>query len=422
MKIKFPKRFVNTKKRQRKQVSSDICLVVHGAVLLYRQLYVYITEKSQHLFTATELAEAARRLLPHLTQKERIALALPSEEFVATSLKLPAVAVENPKQVVSMQMPALLPGVTEQLLLSVEASGEEEQTCALWLPAKRAEELFQAFEQVGLFLNCILPRPLVVLPRAKRTFQVHDEDDKTITYIEWSGNVIQRWLHTLKVDCDQPSFQSQLDEALSSFSNDAELERQTSISSWQGMPVPSPNAYTYAFIPPHAELRMAQGARQKKQRQMKVAAGALIAVFIGALLFAGYHKHGIEQRLADLKRKDTIAPLRAEVGEIEAMIAPVKKFPHQDVILILEKLNAMIPKSSWITSFKIEFGIVKFEGYSPNPSELVEILTEEPHISNVEITRGTSSERGKSELKFGISFKLKNLKWLEYQSEYFSER
>jgi len=419
MKIKFPKQFV--KKRPRKPVSSDICLIVHGTVLLHGQQQISITQADESLLTATELAKAARGLLPETTQKERIALALPGIEFVATSLKIPAVAMANPKEVVNLQMPTLLPGVTEQLLLSVEASSDGEQTCALWLPVKRAEELFQAFDKVGLFLNCILPRPLVVLPHTKKPFQVYDEDDKTITYMGWSGNVIQRWLHTLKVDCDESLFQTQLDDALSSFSNEMEQERKTSVSNWQGMPIPSPSAYSYAFIPPHAGLRMAQEARQKKQRQMKVAVGALIVAVIGGLFFANYHKQSLEQRLADLKRKDTISQLRAEVSEIEEMIAPVKKFPHQDVILILEKLNAMIPKTSWITHFHIEWGTVKFEGYSPNPSELIEILSKEPHISNVEITRGTNKERGKEELRFGISLKLKGLNWINYQSEYFSE-
>jgi len=418
MKIKFPKGFV--KKRQKKPVSSDICLIVHGAVLLHGQQQKQITQADESFFTATQLAKAARSLLPKITQKERIALALPSIEFVATSLKLPAV-VANPKEVVNLQMPTLLPGVTEQLLLSVEAASEGEQTCALWLPVKRATDLFQAFDKEGLFLNCLLPRPLVVLPHTKKPFQVYDEDDKTITYMKWSGNVIQHWLHTLKVDCHESLFQTQLDEALSRFSNGMEQERKTSLSNWQGMPIPSPSAYNYAFIPPHAGLRMAQEARQKKQRQMKVAVGALIVVVIGGIWFANFHKQGLEQRLADLKRKDTISQLRGEVVEIEEMIGPVKNFPHPDVILILEKLNAMIPKSSWITHFQIEWGTVKFEGYSPNPSELIEILSKEPHISNVEITRGTNKERGKEELKFGISLKLKGLNWLNYQSEYFSE-
>ncbi len=419
MKIKFPQLFL--KKRQRKPVSSDICLIVHGTILLHGQQQIPITQADESLFTATQLAKAARQLLPKTTQKERITLALPSIEFVATSLTLPALAVANPKGAVNLQKATLLPGVTEQLLLSVEASSDGGQTCALWLPVKRAEELFQAFDKVGLFLNCILPRPLVALPQSKKNYQVYDEDDKTITYMGWSGNVIQRWLHTLKVDCDEPLFQAQLDDDLSSFYNGKEQERKTSLSNWQGMPIPSPGAYSYAFIPPHAGLRMAQEARQKKQRQMKVAVGVLIVAVIGGIFFANFYKQGLEQRLAELQRKDTISQLRAEVVEIEEMIGPVKNFPHPDVILILDKLNAMIPKTSWLTHFQIEWGTVKFEGYSPNPSELIEILSKEPHISNVEITRGTNKERGKEELKFGISLKLKGLNWLDYQSEYFSE-
>lgn len=393
---------------------------MHGTVLLQAQQQTDIAQADKS--TATELAEAARRLLPKTTKKQRVSLALPSIEFVATSLNLPAVAAQNFKEVVNLQKSTLLPGVTEQLLLSVQAPADGEQTYAFWMSVKRAEELFQAFEKVGLFLNCILPRPLVILPHTKKPFQVYDEDNKTITYLEWSGKAIQHWLHTLKVDCDEPKFQTQLDEALSTFSTDIEQERKTSVSDWEGVPIPSRSAYSYAFIPPSAELRLTQEARQKKRRRIKVLVGMLIVVLIGGLSFAIWNKQRLEQRLADLKDADTISQLRAQVSEIEEMIRPVKKFPHQNVILILDMLNAMIPKTSWITNFHIEWGIVKFEGYSPDPSELVEILSNDPHIYNVELTRGTVSERNKKELKFGISFKLKDLDWPTYQSEYFSEK
>lgn len=395
---------------------------MHGRVLLYAQQQTDIAKAEDSLLTATELAEAARRLLPNTTKKQRVSLALPSIEFVATSLKLPPVAAQNLEEVVNLQKSTLLPGVTEQLLLSVQAPADGEHTCALWMPAKRADELFQAFEKVGLFLNCILPRPLVILPHTKKTFQVYDEDDKTITYLEWSGNVIQHWLHTLKADCDEPKFQTQLDKAFSIFSTDIEQERKTSASDWEGVPIPSQSAYSYAFIPPSAELRLAQEAQQKKRRHIKALIGMLIVVLIGGISFAMLNKQRLEQRLADLKNADTISQLRAQVSETEEMSRPVKKFPHQNLILILDTLNAMIPKKSWITNFHIEMGIVKFEGYSPDPSELVEILSNDSHIYNVEITRGTVNERNKKELRFGISFKLKDLDWPTYQSEYFSEK
>ena len=152
--------------KRKSSTTSDICLIVHGSMLLHTKHHNLIAQPDESLLklTPTELANAARRLLPVTTKRTRIALALPSDEFVATTLKLPAVAAQNIKNVVNLQLPTLLPGVTEPLLLAVQTPTVGEQTCALWMPTKRAEELFQAFDKEGLFLNCILPRPVVVLP------------------------------------------------------------------------------------------------------------------------------------------------------------------------------------------------------------------------------------------------------------------
>lgn len=417
MKITFPQLFV--KKPHRKPISCKICLIVHGTVLLHAKHQNLIAQSADSL-TPSELAEAARRLLPKATKLQGIALALPSTEFVATTIKLPAVYAQNLKKIVNLQKTTLLPGVTEPLLLAVQAPASGEHICALWLPVKIADELFQAFDKVGLFLKCILPRPVVVLPKTTSYYKVYDEDDSTITCLEWSGGVIQRWLHISKEDSDVPEFQRQLGNTLSTFNND--VIRKTSVSDWQGQSIPSPVAYSYAFIPPRAELRMTQAARQKNMRHIMVAVAFVIFGIIGSILFAIDYEKNLKLRMEDLKDSTkTASKFRAEVSEIEELIGPVKKFPRQDTILIFETLQKLIPKHSWITNFHIEWGLIKFEGYSPNPSEIIEILTKEPNISNVEQTRGTFSERGKKELKFGISFKLKDFELESYWEEYFSQ-
>jgi hypothetical protein len=85
-------------------------------------------------------------------------------------------------------------------------------------------------------------------------------------------------------------------------------------------------------------------------------------------------------------------------------------------------LDNAIPKDSWIVSFHIEEGFVKLEGYSPEPTELIEKLTNEPRFVEVGQTRDISKEGSRKELRFGIGFRLKDFDLESYRLEYFSER
>ncbi len=421
---KFSKQLL--KKRQAPPtILSDICLIVHGTNLLHAKHQDLIAQPDESLcnLTPTELAQAAQRLLPHATKRHRIALALPSTEFVVTSLMLPPAAAQNLKNVVNLQLPTLLPGLTEPLLLAVQAPTEGQQTCALWMPIKQADELFQAFDKVGLFLACILPRPVMMLPNTKTICQVHDEDDNSITCLEWSGSVIQRWLHIVKEECETEELQTQLEETLATFADNVEKESKTKVDDWKNLPIPLAATYGYAFIPSGAAAHTHQVAKQKKRRHLSIIAILFIIGIIAGIYFALNYEQGLKQRLAELRKQtDNVSHLRAEVGEIEKIIGPVKSFPRQQVIKILGALNKLIPKDSWLTSCHIEGGIIKLEGYSPNPTQLIEILTNEPRFFNVEQSRGIITEKGRIELKFGINFKLKDFDLRTYWMEYFPDK
>jgi len=413
------------KKRRNPIVSCDICLIVYNSVLLHIESQDIIAQPDESLLklTPSELAEAARRLLPVTTKRPKIALALPSDEFVATSLQLPAVAAQNIKKVVNLQLPTLLPGITEPLLLAVQAPILGEQTTALWMPVRRANELFKTFDEAGLFLNCILPRSIISLPSTSTPYRIYDEDEGTITSIEWADGVIQHWLHTTKLDCDNAEFYTQLEETLATFNADIEQTKKTSIEDWEKQPMPSKHAYDYAFIPPGAAAHMAQATKKKKQRYLIGAVVLFIAGIIGGIYFALDYEQGLKQHLAELKsRTDNISRLRSEVGEIEELIGPVKKFPSQNLVTILESLNTLIPKDSWITSFNIETGVVRLDGLSPNPTQIIEALSKEPNFIEVKQSKDIVKNRGQSELQFGIEFKLKDVNLAEYWLEYFPDR
>jgi Tfp pilus assembly PilM family ATPase len=135
MKLQFPKL---SKSRPPKPVVCDICLIVYNDRLLYAKHSNLVAQAEESLFDSSpaEIARIARQLLPAATRRQqRIALALPSHEFVATGLKLPAsIDAQHLKNAVKLQLPSLLPGMNEPLLLAVQVQKQGDETYALWLP------------------------------------------------------------------------------------------------------------------------------------------------------------------------------------------------------------------------------------------------------------------------------------------------
>ena len=413
----FKKKKKSFKKQWKKSDNCKFNLIIHDHQLLVGKRNNSITQ-----LTPIEIATAARRLLPSRAKRQNIALILPSSEFVATSLNLPAVAAQNLENVVNLQKESLLPGVTEPLLLAVQAPLEGERTIALWLPVKRAEELWQAFKQVGFFVRCIIPRPLVALPHNKSTpYFVYDEDNTNITAVEWSSGVIKNWLHVAKIDRENLNFEEQFEEALSTFS-EIPQNWKTNLNDWKKVKLPA-KAYDYAFTPPSASAFLAKKTNKKNTTRISLLILLVLASLGGGVSYAIDYQSKLEQQLFKLKTRTlNISRLRAKVGEINETIGAIINFPDQPLILILNSLNQMIPEDSWLVGFRIEGGKIKFEGYSPNPTALIEILSKIPQIHQIEQNRGTTTEIGRKELRFGISFKLKGYDLASYWLEYFPKK
>lgn len=419
---KTKKRLPKKSKPPPKTLACDICLIVYGSMLLHTERQNIIAQPDEAFLqlTPTELAEAARRLLPQSDKRHRIALGLPGGEFVATPLKLPSIASQNLKSAVMLQLPTLLPGITEPLLLAVQAEPQGEQTCALWLPTQRAEELFQAFDKVGLFLTCIVPRPLIALPTKTTICRIVDEDEEAISGFEWSEGVIRQWLHLVKTDCEADVFQQQWQHILSTWRDDVESVWKTALDDWKNIPMPSPWAWQYAFVPPATQLHLATIQRQKQRRRLKLAAVVLLGALLAGIGWVIFYQETLKAQLAVLRQTTfEVRQLQAETVQIHESINPIHEFPQQQVTEILIALNQLVPKNSWITGFHIEAGQVKIEGYSPNAAELIQVLSAEPRFTGVGFIQPVRTEAGKPESKFGIGFKLKDINFKDYWLEYF---
>ena len=424
MQIRFPKL---KRTRTRPRISVNICLIVHNNNLLHATKQNLVAHQEESLSTPKALAEAARRLLPNTNNQQKIALALPSQEFIATSLTLPAAITEqNVLNVVNLQLPTLLPGTNQPLLLAVKAQEKGGQTVALWMPTKRAEELFQAFNKVGLFLTCILPRPLVSLPKENKLFRICDEDEETLTHIEWAKSTVTKWLHLPKSDLEITEFHSQLETTLDTFSKPDQQISKQSTEDWDNLPMPPPTVYDYAFIPPQAAARMQRIAKNKQFRFIMAGVVLLVASISLGLGYAIHHKRELEKQLIELKNStfDT-RRFHEEISLIEADIAPIKNFPDPKILEVLATLNTVIPKNSWVNGFEIDGSSVSIQGQGPNPTELLQTLSD-PAINQglfAGVNFSAATEKGKEgKEKFSIQFQIKGIDMKSYWLEYFEKK
>jgi hypothetical protein len=407
------------KKRRKYTVSADVCLILHGNTLIPACCEELVAQHNQALLNITpgEIAQAARHLLPGTTPHTRIALALPGKEFAATSLTLPPTINEaSLKNAVRLQLSTLLPSYTKPLLIAIRPQLKGKPTIALWMPTQVAEDLFQAFEKVGLFLAYLLPRPLVALPaNSTDVMQVYDEDDETITCFEWSGTAIERWLSLPKTDCENTDFQTQLTTIIANFSEGATQITKHKLEDWEKLPMPSSTAYGYSFVPPSTLTRMIQLARAKTKRNAIIAATLVILLLVAGGIVLKRYEYRLEKWLGQLQNRTLdVSRLRSEVDSISRDIAPIKEFPRQDVVLILQRLDALIkPSEGWIVGFTIDKGEVEIKGMSPNPERLVQMLGSEPMFE------GASFNQPRQGQNFSIRFKLRNLNIGEYWKKYF---
>ncbi|OUD15310.1 PilN domain-containing protein [Thioflexithrix psekupsensis] len=425
LKLSFPKRFIATKPH-RPQMIAQTCLLVHNNQLLHVEQPDLIAQHDESLLaiSATELAAAARRLLPNTDEKIPLALALPNHEFIATPLTLPTgIGEQNLRSAVSLQQATLLPGLPVPLLLAVRPSLEAHlPTIALWLPASRAEELYQAFAKEKLFLAALFPRILLSIQQAEKTAQIWDEDEHSITYCHWASHRIQQWIQVAKTDLELEEFKNQFEELLKKNADENDKSRIWKIDSndWDKIPMPNPTIYQYSFTPPSTLMRLAQQRQQQRRRTLlALASAAAMSLLLGVAAAAAYQYH-LTSQLDELKRSTrSISQLQAEVVAMEDDIAPVINFPQPPLVEILNRLNQVIPKDSWFTGFRIDAGVIELEGYSPNPSHLLEILSNDPMFTGVTFNQQIRAEGGRTENRFGIRLLLPEINIAQYWQTYF---
>jgi hypothetical protein len=365
-----------------------------------------------------QVAQTTRRLLPQWNKP--VALFLPPSAFVATSVHLPGVAQANLANALRLQLPQLLPGVTEKLLMSIPPTVRSDgMYTILWLSTGYADSLFSAFSQVGLSLNSLLPRPLAAI--ADKTSQVFDQDNELVSFISYQNQQLANWLTLTREEYDDPHFCEQFNQTTQPFQNSPTLQIKDNTTKWlHAHKSLLPEIFRYGFTPPLAEQAQLAARRRQKWLGVKAVGVVLGLVAIWATWWSWNYIDKVDKRLKRLQAETKdVNQVRSQVIALEDKISPITNFPNQDILGLLNYLNDAIPKNSWLTRLKVDVGHVEVEGMTPDPSSILEKLSQNSAFSEVAFNRQFDSQGGTG--KFGISFKLNGLEVKKYLEKYFPQ-
>lgn len=411
-----------TKKQRAK--TSEICLVVHDEVLIHagtsRHCGLAQADDHQHGLDPERLAASAWELLSDSERKSDLLLALPSHEFVATPLELPGVDAKNLANAARLQLPMILPGMTDLLCAAHAGQGDHSDHVPLWLPTARAEALFQAFAAKSLRLVGIVPRSLAAIREADGEETIVDQDSATVTAVAWRQGRVAKWFYLPRAEYEEADFRAQFDADLAAL---PPVQTRRTLEDWHA-PVSLPVMAAYRLVPPG----MVQARQQRRNRRMRWLwqgiAGAVVLVFAG-LLIGLYRYHERLDRDLNSLRDETldVSQLRWEIEEIESRIAPIQEFPNQQVVDVLLQLNRVIPEDAgYIQSFRAEDGNVEIEGISKDPARILELLSTQADFLDVDYSCDIQSQRGNARGdKFCITFSLAGIDVKAYRETYFPE-
>lgn len=375
--------------------------------------------------SAEALASAAHRLLKKNKQISRAALYLHPSEFVTTEYQLPNIAVQNIVAALKYQVDNLLPAYPRALLLTTNHNEGSETNIALWFDQPRSEQLFNAFNEQGIELITIAPRTVLamlsesIIKNAGQ--QVKETDQQGRLSIVLENQRLIQWVQISQQEMQDKDYLLQWQEELLETDNSQTISIENE-SFFNKLDFSHIDQIHYTFFPDAARQSLKQRSRLKKGR-LAVIAGVILLLLLSAPFIQNkirYNKY--EQRYLEYKEKTIeVRKMRASVNQFEENWALFLEHPKVDAAAIVDKLNKIIPKNSWITVFELKDNEVEIEGNSPNAAGILEVISKQDEFDEVAFNQRTRSERGRNE-HFGISFRMKNNTIEAYRNKFLSEQ
>ena len=386
---------------------------------------------------AKAIALASKQLLPEQKKKKKqttkLVLFLPLTEFIYTQYALPTVDSHNIKSALTYQRDDLLPASSDDLQLTVSHL-KHRDNFALWYSSLEIQKFYLAFQQQGLTLSAILPRLTLLSNKGQlsKSQSIHsslhyfrDNADHYLAQFSFYNYSLIQLGHITEQDSYIDIFKQEwdaqfpaLDESIEILSNKSdwfELINDKRVS----------NNYKlsqYAYFPEQVKNRFKSRGRLKKSRVIGLL--VFILMFILAVPFVinevRYWKYQGKYQVYVDKSKN-VREMREKTLNHEEQWALYHNYPRINVLDIISRLNTIIPVNSWISSFQIKNGYVEIDGFSPNPAEILEVISAQNDFNEVAFNKNIRAQRGQDKERFGITFHIKGLNVEEYEKEYFNK-
>lgn len=368
--------------------------------------------------SAESLARAARDLLELESSDTSVLLLLPPDEFVATTVAMPGMARDTLVSALQLQAESLLPAYSEPLVVAVNPHGNDEleSDTALWIAERRLDELYQAFEQQGLFLAGVIPRCLALADEVSSE-EIQDQDRRSITSVIVRNGAIKRWLHVSRKDLEQEIFERQWRQSLAAAESDKRLEvsADNAAETYLQVNTHQPANPHYYFIPSKA----LQAKRQvEKGKRLMLGLAALAAVtLIAALPFLvqEFETRRLEGSLRDQQELSSTARQdRRVVQNFEQQWGVINDFPEQELVQTLFTLQSVLAPEQ-LTSLELSEGVIRIEGESAEPQAILQRLEQHPRFTEVAFSRATNNAR------YYIDLRLSTVNFEGYMVRYFPD-
>lgn len=371
---------------------------------------------------AETLARAASAIITKDKQTPNIALYLPNTEFVATEYELPEVAEQNVPAALQFQLDELLPAYPRELLLAVRQNNALEKNVAIWLDLPRSNDLSNAFHAQGIELTAIIPRIFLALLTAEkgREQQIREQDEAGLLHVGLEQGSLKQWGTITTAEMDDKDYFLQWQKT---FVEADGIPCFENLEAWKTIDLELLSQVRYAFFPESARVNLKKRSRLKTGRLVAIAAVILSLLlakpFVDNVLRYNKWERRYLEYVEDTKE---VRKMRAEVTQFEDNWSLYIDYPRVNVVSVIKKLNSIIPKNSWVSAFEMKNGIVEIEGYSPNATGILEVISKQAEFSQAAFNQRTRTQRGKNSEHFGITFHLNSIDMGAYQEKYFPSR
>lgn len=348
---------------------------------------------------ATCLAKAAAKLIRNNNSQsngqsngqaegEGIILYLPPSEFLATSINMPGVGIENLRAALKLQADNLFPSFNQPLDLTLANHDADDGTrIALWHTEQSTNTLFDALKNENCYLVAVAPRNL--LNRGHSA--VADYDGKGATLVELKDGAVQSWLHINQLDMIDDELNKQWRDALALHSeteclNLRGIDSFANLSQWE---IPTDHCF-------FTEGALQSNKRQEKKRNLSLAAAACLVVLmmaavpfvIQSIQFRALAASLNEQRAESAQAREN----RSVVVNFENEWGPVTDFPIQEVEQAMFTLQRILQPDQ-LSSFELSEGVIKIQGTSSEPQAILQRLEQDPMFTEVVFSRATNNNR-----------------------------